>query len=301
MTIGIAAHGPGAAAAIVSALAAAESFASGAVGGFVSLAAIVEGKIERAEVQAGGTRALLSNGAASWLTASSCAVLMSSGPNRPSPLAQFTPGHPAIGFVTGHRFPNMADRQQRPLNHVALALIGSGLAPQAAVEAVARDNPEADAGFLAITPDGQIGLKDCAYLDQFPDRGHAILTGPSGIVAVVHNGIAPHRGLGMVVAELAVSRLTSPRPDQRRIEIHAGIPLRLSSRNAVEIDHTGRATALLVTNPKLMQATNSFGLGYHAEVLGADGYYLEYEPYMVAVDGVLASIDGSTIARLAIA
>ncbi len=34
------------------------------------------------------------------------AALMSSGPNRPSPLAQFTPGDARVGLVTGHRLPN---------------------------------------------------------------------------------------------------------------------------------------------------------------------------------------------------
>jgi hypothetical protein len=301
VTIGIAACGPGAAAAIVAALSASERFASGAIGGFVSLAAIVDGRIERAELQVGGASALLAMGRPQWLASAHCAVLMSSGPNRPEPLAQFTPGDPRIGLVTGHRFPNSSGRDGRPLNQSALALIGSGHDPQAAVEAVARANPEADAGLLAITPDGRIGLEDCAYLDQFVDRGHAVLTGEAGIVAVTHNGIAPHKGLALVVAELALQQLTAPQHDQPRIELRAGIPLRIGSRNAVQVDGRGHATALQVTNPKLMQGTNSFGLGYRARVIGSDDRCLLYEPYMVSRDGVLLSIDGADSARLPIA
>ena len=301
MTIGVAACGAGAAAAIVSALSAVEGFATGAIGGFVSLAAIVGERIERAEVQAGGAMALFADGQPPWLTQARCAVLMSSGPNRPAPLAQFTPGDPAIGLVTGHRFPNMTDRQGRPFNQSALVLIGSGLDPQAAVEAVALANPEADAGLLAITPDGRIGLKDTSYLDQFVDRGHALLTAPAGVVAVTHNGIVPHRGLAMVAAELALQHLTPPQTDQRRIEVRAGIPLRIGSRNAVEVDGYGEVTGLLVSNPKLMRGKNSFGLGFRAEVIGVAGHRLHYEPYMVSEDGVLRSIDGAESATLAIA
>lgn len=92
MTIGIAACGPGAADAILSALMAVETFASGAIAGFVSLAAIVEDRIERVEIQTGGATALIAAGSPQWLADSRCAVLMSSGPNRPprsrsSPLA----------------------------------------------------------------------------------------------------------------------------------------------------------------------------------------------------------------------
>lgn len=296
MTIGIAAHGGGAAAAIVAALSAAEGFASGAIGGFVSLAAIVEGRVEHAEVQVGGAAALFPNGAPTWLAASRCAVLMSSGPNRPAPLAQFTPGDGRVGLVTGHRFPNANGRDGQPLNRAALALMSHGREPQAAVDAVALANPEADAGLLAVTTDGRIGLRDCQYLDQFADRGHATLTCPTGIVAVTHNGIAPYRGLALTVAELGLRLLSPPTVDPPRIEIHAGIPLRIGARNAVEVDGDGRATSLIVSNPTLMLGTNSFGLGYRAEVRGANGHHLQYEPYMVSENGVLLSIDGAASA-----
>jgi hypothetical protein len=300
MTIGIAACGPGAADAILSALMAVETFASGAIAGFVSLAAIVEDRIERVEIQTGGATALIAAGSPQWLADSRCAVLMSSGPNRPPPLAQFTPGDAAIGLVTGHRFPNAHDRDGHPLNRTALALMGRGLEPQAAVDAVATANPEADAGLLAISADGRIGLKDCAYLDQFADRSHATLSSPAGIVAVTHNGIVPYRGLASIVADLALERMSPPPTELRRIEVRAGIHLRIGPRNAVEVDDNGCATGLLISNPLLMRGTNSFGLGYRAEVVGAPGQRLQYEPFMVAQDGVLLSIDGTTGAWLAI-
>jgi len=301
VTIGIAAAGAGAAAAIVAALHSAETIASGAIGGFVSLAAIAGDRLHHAEAQAGGTQALFPAGTPDWVAQASCAVLMSSGPHRPAPLLQFTPGDAVVGLVTGHRFPNMAGRDGHPINLTALQHMRDGLSPQAAVDEVAGANPEADAGLLAITPDGRIGLKDCDYLEQFADRGHAMLTGAGGAVAVTHNGIAPYRGLAMTLAEIALSRMTPPAASLRRIEIRAGIPLRDGPHNAVEIDDQNRVVALWVRNPALTRGTNSFGLGYRADVIGGQGAQLQYEPYMVSEDGILSSIDGSDSAWLTIA
>lgn len=299
MTIGIAAAGPGAASAILEALRTVETIGRGAIGGFVSLAAVDNGRVERAEVQNGGALALFAKRPPDWLARARCAVLMSSGPNRPAPLSQFTPGAPAIGFVTGHRFPNSPDERGRPLNLAVLELMAQGLDPQAAVDRVAEENPQADAGLLAITPSGQVGLRDCTYLEQFADRGHARLASPQGAVAVTHNAIAPHRGLALVAAEVALTVLHAPAAEQMQIVLRAGVPLRHGQRNAVEIDDSGHVVSLTVTNPQLLTGTRSFGLGYRAAVTGARaGYYLQYEPYMVSCDGILQSIDGARIGWL---
>ena len=90
MTIGIAAHGPNAGLAVVRALAAVEAIGRGAIGGFVSLVAIgVDGRIERAVIQRGGSATLF--GAAghvpSSIATSRVVGLMSSGPDRPEPLS----------------------------------------------------------------------------------------------------------------------------------------------------------------------------------------------------------------------
>lgn len=299
MTIGIAAVGPGAASAILEALRTVETIGRGAIGGFVSLAAVDNGRVERAEAQNGGALALFGNSPPDWLTSARCAVLMSSGPNRPDPLSQFTPGDPATGLVTGHRFPNAPDGRGRPLNLAVLQLMSQGLGPQAAVDRVAEENPQADAGLLAITPSGHIGMCDCAYLEQFADRGHAILTCPQGAVAVMHNAIAPHRGLALVAADVALTMLHAPATEPVQIVLRAGVPLRHGQHNAVEVDASGHVTGLTVTNPELLTGTKSFGMGYRAAVTGARaGYCLQYEPYMVSRDGILQSIDGAGIGWL---
>lgn len=293
MTIGIAAAGPGAGLAIVRALRAVESIGHGAVGGFVSLAAICGGTIERLETQRGGAEALLDGDPPAWLNASACAVLMSSGPNRPTPLAQFTPGDAAVGLLTGHRFPNAPDHADRPLNLVALDLMRRGEHPQRAVDLVADDHPAADAGLIAITPDGRIGLRDFAYLDQFADRGQAMLTSASGSVAVSHNAITPYRGLALVAAEVALDALGPPNRSTRHLQLSAGQPLRLGPRNAVEVDSVGAVTGLVVSDPTLLTGTRTFGLGYRAPVIGTySDSWLQYEPFLVSRNGALHSVDG---------
>ena len=85
MTIGIAASGPHAAKAIIAALAAVEAIGTGAIGGFVSLAAISGGVLHRAQTQTGGGRALFEGPTPPHFLEANLAVLMSSGPNRPAP------------------------------------------------------------------------------------------------------------------------------------------------------------------------------------------------------------------------
>jgi hypothetical protein len=65
---------------------------AGALHGFVSVVAIgADGRLHRAEIQDGGTAAMLADGPlAHRLANATRAGLMSSGPNRPAPLSQFT-------------------------------------------------------------------------------------------------------------------------------------------------------------------------------------------------------------------
>src|SRR5690606_22937806 len=110
MTIGIAAHGPNAGLAVMRALAAVEAVGRGAIGGFVSFVALTEkGGAEWRSVQSGGSAALFGAGQHSMpsvLARARNAAVMSSGPNRPEPLCQFTPALEHVGLVTGHRMPN---------------------------------------------------------------------------------------------------------------------------------------------------------------------------------------------------
>ena len=270
MTIGIAASGPRAGEAIVRALQAVEAIGHGAIGGFLSLAAISDGEIRRVETQQGGAKAAFPGALPDWLMASRCGVLMSSGPNRPEPLAQFTPADPAWGLLTGHRFPNAPGRSGTPLNVAVLDFLRRGCAPQDAVDRVIAENSDADAGLIAVTPDGRIGLGDSSYLENFPDRGHAVLAEGEGIVAVAHNAIAPYRGLALIAAEVAIGVINAHPATRIPLSLAAGLPIMLGSRNAVRVAPDGRVIGLVVSNPLLLSGEQSFGLGYRAPVLGAE-------------------------------
>ncbi|MCD0502879.1 DUF6963 family protein, partial [Bordetella petrii] len=142
MTIGIAASGPRAGAAVRAALLGAELLGRGAIGGFAVYAVLdQDGVLHHCQTQRGGVGQL--DMPSAWLDARVAAAI-SSGPDRPEPLAQFLPGANGVGLVTGHRLPNRAGRDGVPLNQAVLARLARGQEPRQAVDAVMTANPEVD-------------------------------------------------------------------------------------------------------------------------------------------------------------
>lgn len=300
MTIGIAAHGPNAGKAVLRALAAVEAVAHGAIGGFVSLVVIAgNGRIVRAEVQRGGTGALFpeaEGGVPVEIAEAMTAALMSSGPDRPEPLEQFTPGDAAAGLVTGHRMPNTIGASGVTLNEEVLGLMRGGVAPDGAVGQVVRANPEVDAGVLAITPDGRIGAANTAHVEKRGDAGKALLGSweEGAIVAVLHNAIHPHRPIAALATEVAMDVMRpSDRPDDW-ITFNEGVALSFGSSNAVVVNGSGAVTAIVVDNPNFLTGQWSLGIGYQTPVQRESDpiAIMLYEPYMVVSDGRLRTIDG---------
>jgi len=302
MTIGIAASGPRAGQAILGALAAVEAIGIGAIGGFVSLAVIVDGEIVRAEIQQGGSRALFAGEVPARIANAEIAVLMSSGPNRPVPLAQFTPGDAVVGLVTGHRFPNSTGNNGLPLNEDVLARMHAGIGPDEAIAAVLQQNPMADAGLIALSADGRLSAADSRVLDSFGDRGNATLRSATGAaVSVSHNAILPYRGLALIAAETALNLMEDSCSIPHQIGLSVGLPLVAGPENAIHIDADNRPIAISVADSRFIEGSWSFGLGYRAKVNQGERVMarLTYEPYLVAVDGRLVSIDGAKNAVLA--
>ena len=298
MTIGIAAYGPNAGQAIIDALRAAEVVGHGAISGFVSMVVIGEdGELHRIETQRGGTQGLLKGGEMpTHFMRARHAALMSSGPDRPSPLAQFTPGDARAGLVTGHRLPNTVGAAGIPLNDEALRLMREGATPAEAVSRVTRDNPTVDGGLIALSLDGQIFAEDTAYVARFPDRGQAML-GPSqngAVVAVLHNAIRPRRSLAMLVAETALDLMDPPDAADDTLSLMSGVPIERGEANAIHVDASHAAKSLAVSDPKYLAGHWSMGLGPMVQVLMGDrivGHAL-YEPYLVISSGRLQSVDG---------
>ena len=195
---------PGAARAALAGLEAVEAVGRGAIGGFVSLTVLApDGAVHDLGVQRGGARAMLAEPQLAALRDARLAVLMSSAPDRPEPLSQFTPGAADAGLMTGHRLPNMPGLNGTPPNLVALQALREGLSPAQAIDRALADAPDLDAGLIAMTPSGELAIGNSASVAERPDIGEALVVEPGLSIAVLHNSILPHEAL----ADLAVSAI----------------------------------------------------------------------------------------------
>ena len=300
VTIGIAAFGPRAGQAILAGLAAAERIGAGAIAGFVSLAVLhADGRLGRAATQTHGTAGL--GALPEAMLAAPVAALMSSAANRPEPLAQFVAGAGGVGLVTGHRFPNMPGRSGMPLNGEILACMEAGASPAASVAALLAENPELDAGAIAIGFDGRLGSADARRLARLEDRGSARLGSrrAGGLVAVRHNGIRPARGLALLVAEVALAAILGEDAPDGWIELRAGTPVLPAATDRIVIDEQGCATRLEVSGG-LGEGTRHIGMGRGVPVFSgrsARGFSID-EPFLIVRDQRLISADGKKVKRV---
>ena len=299
MTIGIAAFGPNAGRAILHGLCSAEAVTTGAIGGFVSVAAIDGGgRLHRAGAQTGGGTGLLrANLVPLELLSAERAVLMASGPHRPEPLAQFTPADPAVGLVTGHRFLNNPDRHGVPLGEAVFERMRRGVPVEGAVAAVLAENPEADMGLIALSLDGRIRLGDTAYVERFGGRGSALVESPrnGARVGILHNAIRPAGTLAPFLAETVLEQMAATRRPEERATLRGGIRARQADTPGLALSPNGGVAAVLLSDPAQFTGRWSLGVGYRAPVWRDDakvGHALD-DPYLVVEDGVLVSIDGA--------
>jgi len=251
MTIGIAVAGPGAVRAALAGLAAVEAVGRGAIGGFVSLAGLTsDGRIARAETQRGGSRALPFEALEPALAGARLAVLMSSGPDRPEPLAQFTPADPALGLLTGHRLPNMPGPDGQPPNLRVLDLLKAGLDPAAAIRQALAVDPEADAGLILLTPSGEIALGNSSRVGRRDDIGRASRRDPhSGLrIGVLHNSIFPREALAALAVSAAIDAVAPVDCCDCEAPV-LGHRVDVGSARLLRIDAARRVTAIEVPTP----------------------------------------------------
>lgn len=311
MTIGIAAYGPAAGLAVFQALRAVEQVGRGAIGGFASFVAITaDARLVRAETQRGGTRTLFvaaeTTGVAPppEVAQAYYAGVMSSGPDRPLPLSQFTPADPAVGLLTGHRLPNVTGADGQALNSAVLQLLRQGWDPASAVHQVLAANPEADAGLIALDRDGRLVAADTAMVERRPDRGRVLLEGPGGCrVAVLHNAIQPYRPLAQLAAQVALDTMHPADRVDHWVTVSAGIPLVLGKHYRLQVDGEGRARQIEVSRPALLQGRWNCAPILLETVVEHDGELLGHpvmEPYGVVENGRLVSLSGQPSVRLGI-
>ena len=301
MTIGIAASGHGAGAAILEALAGIEAIAEGAIGGFVSVAALTrDGRIARAEIQRGGAQALLRAPLPPGLAEAARAVLMSSGPDRPEPLAQFTPAWPAVGLVTGHRFPNAWGVDGTPVSLAALQRLEQDGDPQRAVDETLALNPHADAGLILLSAAGEVGIANARLVRRHGDLGQAVRRTEEHVIAVIHNSIRPHGLLAELTIDLVARKMRRPATDTPTIRVAAGLVVSdAAERSCIAVDG-GRATALRIATLFNGDDPWSAGLGPRADVMAGDRLlgHACLDPFLVIRDRRLVSVDGRAVLDL---
>lgn len=269
MTIGVAAHGPRAGAAVRAAVLAAELLGRGAIGGFGVFAILDgDGELRYRVTQNGGITALALPD--EWLDARFAAVI-SSGPNRPEPLAQFLPGKKGVGLVTGHRLPNLPGLGGVPLNQAALAGMAAGNAPQQAVENVLAANPEADAGLIAMDAQGRLGWGNTARVARRADRGEAFRDNGDARLAVLHNSIHAQSALSDDVADLAWSQLTGQQTSLRFLYLREPVPVRAAGHDRVHVTAEGVITAIDSANPELPHSRRRGTVVYLGSEVWLDG------------------------------
>jgi hypothetical protein len=305
MTIGIAVTGTNAGLAAFRALAAVEKVARGAIGGFVSFVAITgDGQLARAETQRGGTTTLFVEGETTGapppaaIATARFAALMSSGPDRPEPLAQFTPGDPTLGLVTGHRLPNMPGAgANRPLNEATLAQLASGLDAKGAVEVELARHPEADAGLIVLDREGRIHAQNSAFVAGRGDLGEAFAEDPAigHRVAVLHNAIHPIDGLAGLAAGVAMDCMAPPDRADFMVVLEAGMGLELGSTDALHVDAANRIVGITVTQHAWLGQRRDGAVVNFATPVLQDGRLVgrtTNEPYCVTEAGRLVSMSG---------
>lgn len=272
MTIGIAASGPTAGAAVCDALLGAELLGRGSIKGFAVFTVFdSEGTPQWRTAQDGGLGSLELPDA--WAGAERAAVI-SSGPNRPEPLTQFIPAASGRGMVTGHRLPNSATPSGQPLNETVLAEMANGGLPQHRLDELLRMTPELDAGIIALGADGTLSLGNTERALRRNDLGMFHQSGPAGSIGILLNTIYCAQGNAMALARrlggLALDRLEGRTGGIIRLQ--GSVPIRAAERDFAQVDTQGTILSIGTSNPATLRDTNRVTVLYSgAEILGPDG------------------------------
>lgn len=310
MTIGIAASGSNAGLAIFRALRAVEAVGSGCIGGFASFAAMTAGgELTRATTQRGGTSTLFvvdeRTGAdpPPEVAAAPVAALMSSGPDRPEPLARFVAGDAGAGLVTGHRFAHAQGANGVAFNQDVLDRMMRGVDVVTAVDDVIAENTHSDVGLIGIDTGGRIHARNTGRVAARFDAGGAELfsDGSAAAVSILHNAIHPVAGIADMAADVAMETMRPAHLPDFRIEANAGTPVVLGTCNTVRVTPDLRVLEVTTTDASLLSGRRDGAPIYIGSQVWQDGRRLGYtvfEPYVVLVDGVIESLIGQRTLRV---
>jgi len=307
VTIGIGAAGPNAGLAVFRALAAAEAVGTGAVGGFAVFAALTaDGRLHRAETQRGGSATLFTEGETTGIApppeiaAAPFAALMSSGPDRPAPLAQFLAASDS-GLVTGHRLPNTPGPDDRPVNEAVLAAMAGGRRAEQALALVLDRDPDIDAGMIALGPGRGLAALNSRRVAARPDLGGATRVAGDCAVAVLHNAIHPAAELAPLVAAVALEILAPPHVIAGHAVLRSGTPLALADAHRVTLDPDGIATLVETTDARILSGRHVCAAIYLGASVVQGGIILGQtvmEPNVLVENGRILRLSGQQEIRI---
>ncbi|MGD9537453.1 MAG: hypothetical protein AB7P52_16860 [Alphaproteobacteria bacterium] len=310
MTIALGASGPRAGLAVFRALQAAERVGTGSIGGFAAFAAIsARGELMRHETQRGGASTLFTAGETTGVEPPDAvanavvAGVIASGPDRPEPLAQFVPADARAGLVTGHRLPQSAGRDGRPLNLAALENLIKGMPADVAVRTVMEANPEADAGLLAVDLRGGVAAFNSVRVERRYDLGHARRESRAhGAVAeALQNSIRPFPSLAALAAEVALDVMVGEPRVAGSVLIEAGMTMELGLEALIETDAAGRAVRLVTTDALVLKGRHicaPIHRGSEVRRAGCSVGRSILEPLVELDDGVIVSLIGRPAMRV---
>ncbi len=310
MTIGIGAYGPNAGHAVYAGLAAAERIGRGAIGGFATYAVITaDNRLLRHETQRGGSATLFIDGESTGMPPpeevahATAAAVISSGPERPDPLAQFLAADAKGGLVTGHRLPNGLGVDGKPMNLAALAHLMTGRSAREAVDLVIDRNREADIGLIAVDRQGRAYARNSDRVQRRPDLGHARAeaAAASAVVEVLHNAIRPHPALAPAVAAIVLEAMVGAPQPAGWMTVEAGVPLVVGKENAVHCNASLVATRVETTDPVLGAGRHACAGIYLDSAVYRDGTLIGltmFEPITTVEDGRITEMSGQKSMRM---
>lgn len=310
MTIGIAASGPNAGLAVLRALAAVEKVAEGAIRGYAVFAAVDEaGTLHRAETQRGGTTTLFVDGertgvgAPEPIASARVAGVMSSGPDRPTPLTQFLPAEPGVGLVTGHRLPNAPSASARPINLDILERLHAGLDARAAVDAVLDVDPDADAGVIVVDGQGHLYARNSDRVARRPDLGQARreCAAAGAAVEVLLNAIFPAASVAALAADIALGVMVRSGGCDSHITVAAGLRVVAAEENRVRVDDNGRALLVETADHRILRGRWNCAAIYLGSQVVQGGQVVGWtvaEPNVLLEEGRIVSMSGQKSTRI---
>lgn len=296
MTMGLAASGRRAGEAVLAAMAAAEVLGQGEIGGFAVLAGLTgDGRLLYATTQRGGSCGLRRDNEADVIAAiagASRAAVITSGPDRPTPLTQFLPGAVGVGLVTGHRLPSVAGPDGTPLNAAVFARLEAGEAPEAAVAAVLATAAENDAGLIALSADGRLALRNSARVSRRPDLGVFEARGEGWSVGLLHNSITSDVPYAEAIGGVARAALGGGEGPVGLLTFGAPVPIVAAATDRVQVDSAGRILVIETANPALPTARRRGGAIYLGSTVVCDGRVVG----VTASERVVDMADGTVVA-----